>query len=66
MTDLFDMFRKEMIAAINDAENLNDDSSVNWNYVDSDMYEVYGGVLVEPIYYDWFNEVADEIEGVAA
>ena len=35
---MFDQFRENMMYAVALRENWNEDTSINWNFVDSDMY----------------------------
>ena len=52
-----------IIAAVKNPENLNEDGSINWNFVDSDLW--MDGVITsenQTEAYEVFNAVADELE----
>ena len=61
---MFDKFRENMMHFVSLTENLKADNSINWNFVDSDMYMKWSVLLDGETYTEWFNKVADEIEGV--
>ena len=61
---MFDKFRENMMFVVTLTENWKADNSINWNFVDSDMYMKWSVLLDGETYTDWFNKVADEIEGV--
>jgi len=61
---MFDKFRENMMYFVSLTENLKADNSINWNFVDSDMYMKWSVLLDGETYTEWFNKVADEIEGV--
>ena len=50
---------------ISRTENRNPDDTVNWNFVDADMYTKWSVMLDGETYETWFNRVADEVEGIA-
>ena len=50
--------------AVTTAENLNSDGSVNWNFVDADMFEKWQVMLDGDTYTTWFDKAADIVEGV--
>jgi len=55
-----------MLYAVALTENWKADNSINWNFVDADMFEHWQVLLDGETYTEWFNKVADEIEGVEA
>jgi hypothetical protein len=61
---MFDQFRENMMYAVALRENWNEDTSINWNFVDSDMYAKWSVLLDGATYIEWFDRVADEVEGV--
>ena len=63
---MFDTFKTRMINAVALDENKNKDGSINWNFVDADLYPWASVLLDSETYTEWFNNVADEIEGVEA
>lgn len=63
---MFDKFRENMMFVVTLTENWKADNSINWNFVDSDMYMKWSVLLDGETYTEWFNKVADEIEGVEA
>lgn len=58
--------KEELKSAVEKAipNNLKEDGSINWDYVDSDIWldGIGGEVETVPLYNKWFNEIADEIE----
>jgi len=55
--------KNAIIAAVANPENLNEDGSINWNFVDSDLW--MDGVITnenQTEAYEVFNAVADELE----
>ena len=61
---MFDNFLANMNWFAIQTENLNEDNSIDWNFVDSDMYEKWSVVLDGETYTEWFDKAADIIEGV--
>ena len=61
---MFDQFRENMMYAVALRENWNEDTSINWNFVDADMYDKWSVLLDGETYIEWFDRVADEVEGV--
>lgn len=61
---MFTKFRENMMYAVALRENWNKDTSVNWNFVDSDMYSKWSVLLDAATYTEWFDRVADEVEGI--
>lgn len=47
------------------AENTQKDGSVNWNFVDADMYNKWSVVLDGETYMTWFDKAADIFEDCA-
>lgn len=53
----------EFNQAINNTENLNDDGSINWNFVDADCYMAVGKLYKDSTsFYEDFNDLADTHE----
>lgn len=53
----------EFNQAINNTENLNDDGSINWNFVDADCYMAVGKLYKDSTsFYEDFNDLADTYE----
>lgn len=61
---MFDKFRENMLYTTALKENLKPDGSVNWDFVDADMYAKWSVLLDGETYTVWFDRVADEIEGL--
>jgi hypothetical protein len=59
---MFDNFYNDMINFTNENENKNPDGSVNWNFVDSDMFEKYQVILDGETYSEYFDKAADIVE----
>lgn len=57
-------FTEAFEAAVNNKDNLNEDGSVNWNFVDADLW--LDGIAAEfgdeTKFYSWFNDLADQFE----
>ncbi len=60
---MFDKFRENMLYITTLQENLRSDGSVNWDFVDADMYDKWSVLLDSATYMEWFDRVADEVEG---
>ena len=60
---MFGQFRENMIYITTLKENLKPDGSVNWDFVDADMYDKWSVLLDGATYVEWFDRVADEVEG---
>lgn len=61
---MFDKFRENMMYAVALTENWKADNSINWDFVDADMYHKWSVLVDGETYTEWFNKVADEMEGV--
>lgn len=59
---MFDLFRENMMYFASLKENLNKDGTVNWNFIDADMYDKWTLLLDAKTYNEWFDLVADEME----
>lgn len=59
---MFDNFYNDLIWFATEKENKNPDGSVNWNFVDSDMFEKYQVILDGETYSEYFDKAADIIE----
>jgi hypothetical protein len=62
--EMFQRFYNDLIWAATEAENKNKDGSVNWNFVDSDMFEKWSVMIDGNTYTAWFDKAADIVEGV--
>jgi len=61
---MFDKFLENMKWFVKQPENIENDGSINWNFIDSDMYMKWSVLLDGETYTEWFNEAADIVEGV--
>ena len=59
---MFDNFYNDLICFATENENKNPDGSVNWNFVDSDMFEKYQVILDGETYSAYLDKAADIIE----
>jgi len=64
LNDMFDKFLDNMQHSCVAKENLSTDGSIDWNFVDSDMYSKWSVLLDGKTYTEWFDVAADAIEGV--
>jgi hypothetical protein len=62
---MFNKFRENMMYVVALDENKYPDDTINWNFVDADMFEKWQVMVDGETYTEWFDKVADEIEGVA-
>ena len=62
--DMFDQFYNDLIWFATEAENKNEDGSINWNFVDADMFEKWQVMVDGETYTTWFDKAADIVEGV--
>jgi hypothetical protein len=60
---MYKRFEADMAKTVDMKDNLNEDGSINWNYVDADMYMTWSVVLDGEQYTAWFDQAAEEIEG---
>lgn len=63
-TEQFNFFYNDLIWYATEANNKNEDGTINWNFVDSDMFMKWGVLLDGELYNEWFNKAADIVEGV--
>jgi hypothetical protein len=63
---MFNKFRENMMYVVSLDENKYPDDTINWNFVDADMFEKWQVMVDGETYTEWFDRVADEIEGVDA
>lgn len=61
---MFDEFLENMVRFVTMTENLKADNSINWNFIDADMYAKWSVLLDGETYTEWFDKAADKIEGV--
>jgi len=61
---MFDKFLENMKHFVSLGENLESDGSINWSFIDSDMYIKWSVLLDGETYTEWFDKAADVIEGV--
>lgn len=59
---MFDKFFENMKHFVSLNENLETDGSINWNFIDSDMYMKWSVLLDGETYTEWFDKAADIIE----
>jgi hypothetical protein len=60
---IYSMLETQMRLAVELEENLNADGSINWDFVDADVYMETGKFFKDRATYDeYFDEVADMIE----
>ena len=59
----FNQFYNDMMWTATEPENKNEDGSVNWNFVDSDMFMKWGVLLDGELYTEYFDKAADIMEG---
>jgi len=56
------ILESNMREAVLNTENLNEDGSVNWNFVDADCYMAVGNFFKDQeTYMESFNAIADQI-----
>ena len=63
MKNLERKIRKAMTVACNDNNNLNEDGSINWNFVDAQLW--LDNVITNEnqiVAYEWFDGIATEME----
>ncbi len=59
---IYSMLEIEIRDAVEKSENLNDDYSINWNFVDADAYAACRSFWKDDEeFYDSFNEIVDMI-----
>ena len=58
---MFDKFLENMKHFVELDENLETDGSINWNFIDSDMYMKWSVLLDGETYTEWFDKAADII-----
>lgn len=59
---MFDKFRENMMYVVSLDGNKYSDDTINWDFVDADMYMKWSVMLDGETYTEWFDKVADEIE----
>ena len=59
---MFLKFAEDMKYYIGMKENKNTDDSINWNFIDADMYGGWSVVLDGETYSEWFEKVANWYE----
>jgi len=56
--------RETIVALVTEPTNLFDDGSINWNFVEADLYLTgWDETLGEEQLTEWLDLIADEIEG---
>ena len=55
---MLDLFTKSFYKAVTNSENINEDGSINWNFVDADVYMDIKPTNVKE-HYEKFNFHAD-------
>lgn len=54
------LLKMEFNQAVSSSENLNNDGSINWNFVDADCYMAVGKLYKDAkAFYEDFNDLAD-------
>jgi hypothetical protein len=61
---MFNKFLENMRYGVSLDENKYPDDTINWDFVDADMYAKWSVLIDGETYTQWFEKVADEIEGV--
>jgi hypothetical protein len=61
---MFDKFYNDLIWFATDQDNKNKDGTINWNFVDSEMYMKWSIYLDGETYNEFFDKAADIVEGV--
>jgi hypothetical protein len=67
---LIETIKENVEKAIKNPENINEDGTINWNFVDSDAYcetvdnPAFHVVFVENHFYDHFDSICDEVVGI--
>lgn len=62
---MFADLREEMIRLTNEDDNQFEDGSIDWNFVEADIYlSGWDERLGEEQLTEWFDMIADEIEGL--
>ena len=59
---MFDKFFTDMKIFIGLKENTNEDGSINWSFIDSDLFMKWSVLLDGETYTEWFDKAADIIE----
>ena len=60
---IYSALESTMRNAVEKAENINEDYSINWNFVDADAYaECAGTWKNSEMFYEAFDEIADSIK----
>ena len=59
---MFDKFFTDMKIFMGLKENTNKDGSINWNFIDSDLFMKWSVLLDGETYTEWFDKAADIIE----
>jgi hypothetical protein len=59
---MFDKFFTDMKIFMGLKENTNEDGSINWNFIDSDLFMKWSVLLDGETYTEWFDKAADIIE----
>lgn len=63
--EMFENFSRDLMLFAQLDENQNKDGSVNWNFVDSDMYTKWSVMLDGELYTEYFEKAADKFEETA-
>jgi len=59
---MFDKFFTDMKIFMGLKENTNEDGSINWNFIDNDLFMKWSVLLDGETYTEWFDKAADIIE----
>ena len=60
---MFSKFLSDMKIFAEANENLKEDGSIDWNFIDTDMYAGWSAFLPGDLYTEWFDKAAEIIEG---
>jgi len=60
---IYSVLEGKMRDALDNAENINDDGSTNWNFVDADAYmDCHNLFRSDADFYEAFNDIANQIQ----
>lgn len=64
MPSTFNSFYNDMIGLISIEDNKKEDGSIEWNFVDSDLFEKWQVILDGETYSEYFDRAADVVEKI--
>lgn len=62
---MFYKFRENMMYVVALVENWKADNTINWDFVDADMYQRWSVLIDGNTYTEWFDKVANEVKGIS-